>query len=89
MSSKPRNFTESIIRSIAVRMAYRDSEFNAMKAKIEKRKKKKQLKRCGNCNDKISRLYRDFNCDWCGMQICDSCSAPNDQDRVVCQVCYR
>ncbi len=86
--SKPRNFTEAMITSIAVRMTYRDREFKAMKARLDKIDAKKQRKRCGFCGDKIFPAhYRGSYCVDCGRQLCNDCFVPKMTD-FVCRECY-
>lgn len=81
----PRNFTETIIKSIAVRMTCRDVEYKAMKEELAEVAAKKLQKLCERCGVKCPRWDRSIYCRICTTRICTRCSLSWDED--ICKIC--
>ena len=82
----PRNFTETIIKSIAVRITCSDVEYRAMKEELIRKAEKKIQKRCGKCGGKRPKCDRGIWCCKCKANLCYECSL-STWDGNICRVC--
>ncbi len=74
----PKNFTESIVKTVLVRMKYRDHEFKQLQKVIKNNT-------CAECRYRFGDNHNCYQCPKCKLILCKRCKQ-NDWN-AICQYC--